>query len=292
MLYLDAMASFWREWVVNYDASHQQRAGQGVISRGRHLVDDLRGWGRRHYESLLNSARRAQHTVSDSPAPWSLGGALVTVILILAANAKRLLRTLQRRGLAAHPEKSPRAASTIWYERMTQLVAKQGWRKTPSQTPSEFVKTIEDPAIRRSVEEFTRRYERARFGESSEDARRLPEIYQEISAATAPLEVPHNPAAHIKIALAAVAGGDIQLRNSGTEIPDLAAQAERVPHAAHPTRRRIWYTPVVVPVDPGFLPPNTRVSLSLKCPKPPPKLTHGDTAVSAKMFNLAAGVMK
>ena len=108
----------------------------------------------------------------------------MTVILVLAANAKRLLRILQRRDLAAHPERSPRAASTIWYERMIHLVARQGWRKRPSQTPSEFVKTIEDPAIRRSVEEFTRRYERARFGESSEDATRLPEIYEEISAAT------------------------------------------------------------------------------------------------------------
>ncbi len=184
MLYFDAMASFWREWVVNYDASHQQRVGEGVISRGRHILDDLRGWGRRHYESLLNSARRAQHTVSDSPTPWSLGGLLVTAILILAANGRRLLRVLNQRRLAAQPERSPRMASTIWYERMTHLVAKQGWRKTPSQTPSEFVRTIEDPAIRQSVEEFTRRYERARFGESSEDASRLPEIYEEISAAT------------------------------------------------------------------------------------------------------------
>jgi len=75
-------------------------------------------------------------------------------------------------------------ASTIWYERMTHLVAKRGWRKTPGQTPFEFVRTIEDPVIRKSVEEFTRRYERARFGESSEDASQLPEIYEEISAAT------------------------------------------------------------------------------------------------------------
>ncbi len=184
MLYLDAMASFWREWVVNYDASHQQRVGEGVISRGRHMLDDLRAWGRRHYESLLNSARRAQHTVSDSPTPWSLGGILMTVILVLASNGRRLLRILNQHRLAAHPEKSPRMASTIWYERMIQVVAKKGWRKTPSQTPSEFVRTIEDPAIRQSVEEFTRRYERARFGESSEDAGRLPEIYEEISAAT------------------------------------------------------------------------------------------------------------
>jgi transglutaminase-like putative cysteine protease len=184
MLYLDAMASFWREWVVEYDANHQELVGQGVVSRSRRMLDDLRHWGHTRYEALLKSARRVQHTVSDSPGPWSLGGALVTSILILAANARRLLRILKQRQLAAHPEKSPRLASTIWYERMTHLVARHGWRKKPAQTPFEFVGSIEDPAIRRSVEEFTRRYERARFGDSSEDARSLPEVYEEISAAT------------------------------------------------------------------------------------------------------------
>jgi hypothetical protein len=67
---------------------------------------------------------------------------------------------------------------------MTHLVAQQGWRKSPGQTPSEFVKSIEDPTLRQPVEEFTRRYEHARFGDSAEDARRLPEIYEEISAVT------------------------------------------------------------------------------------------------------------
>jgi protein-glutamine gamma-glutamyltransferase len=184
MLYVDAMASFWREWVVDYDASHQQQVSQGVISRSRRMLDHLRRWGHRKYEFLLTSARSAQHTVSNSPTPWTLGGALLTIILALVANARRLLRILSQRRLAAHPEKSPRAASTIWYERMTHLVARHGWRKSPCQTPSEFVMTIEDPVVRRSVEEFTRRYERARFGDSAEDAGRLPEIYQEISSAT------------------------------------------------------------------------------------------------------------
>jgi transglutaminase-like putative cysteine protease len=183
-LYLDAMASFWREWVVNYDASHQRVVGQDLASRSHTMLIKLRAWGRRHYRALLSSARRTQNTVSASPLPWSLGGASVTILLILAANLRRLLRMLNRRRLSAHPERSPRAASTIWYERMTHLVARHGWRKSPGQTPSEFVRTIEDPVVRRSVEEFTRRYEHARFGDSAEDAGELPEIYEEISAAT------------------------------------------------------------------------------------------------------------
>lgn len=183
-LYLDAMASFWREWVVNYDASHQQVVGHGVISASRKLLDQLRSWGHRHYRALLSAARRTQHTVSESPAPWTLGGVLVTLLLLLAANLRRLWRMLQQTRLAARPEKSPRAGATIWYVKMVRLVARHGWRKSPVQTPSEFVMSIEDPAVRRSVEEFTRRYEHARFGDSAEDAARLPEIYQEISSAT------------------------------------------------------------------------------------------------------------
>lgn len=184
LLYMDAAASFWREWVVNYDASHQQVVGERVSERGRTLVTEFRAWGRRHYQALLAAARRAQNTVSNSPARWTLGGAFATIILVLAANLRRLLGLLQRRRLAAHPEKSPRVASTIWYERMTHLVAREGWRKSPGQTPSEFVQSIEDTALRRPVEEFTRRYQHARFGDSAEDASRLPEIYEEISAVT------------------------------------------------------------------------------------------------------------
>jgi hypothetical protein len=37
--------------------------------------------------------------------------------------------------------------------------------------------------MRSQVEAFTRAYESARFGESAEDARRLPELYEEIVAA-------------------------------------------------------------------------------------------------------------
>ena len=34
-LYADAMASFWREWVVNYDIGHQRFLGQNAMGRDR-----------------------------------------------------------------------------------------------------------------------------------------------------------------------------------------------------------------------------------------------------------------
>jgi len=54
----------------------------------------------------------------------------------------------------------------------------------PEQTPAEFAARIDDPGLRERVAEFTRAYENARFGDSSEDAQRLPELYEELSSAT------------------------------------------------------------------------------------------------------------
>jgi hypothetical protein len=72
-------------------------------------------------------------------------------------------------------------AASIWYERMTRLVERHGWRKSPAQTPTEFVTCIKDVSIRNSVARFTRHYEGARFGESAQDAGRLPQLFDEIT---------------------------------------------------------------------------------------------------------------
>ena len=106
---------------------------------------------------------------------------LSPLAILLGANARRLWRGFRSRRLAARPGKSPRLAATIWYERMTRMLARKGWRKSSSHTPSEFLIGIEDEAMRESVAKFTRHYESARFGGSVEDAERLPELYEEIS---------------------------------------------------------------------------------------------------------------
>jgi hypothetical protein len=180
-LYVDAMASFWREWIVNYDVGHQQSLTVIVGSRSRELLWALRHWWHGHYERLLAAARHSGKSVAGSPLRWSLGGVLIAALLLLVVNAQGLLRSLGKSRLAARPEKSPRRAATIWYERMTRNVARRGWRKLPTQTPDEFVSGIEDARVRERVAEFTRHYQSARFDDSVEDVRRLPELYEEIS---------------------------------------------------------------------------------------------------------------
>jgi protein-glutamine gamma-glutamyltransferase len=180
MLYLDAMASFWREWVINYDAGHQYNLGRQATRDGLAWFQRARNWARRHHEALLAVARRTQRTVSGSPVQWSLAGGAIALLLVLAANARRLSRAFRNRRLAARPEKSPSLAATIWYERMTRMLARKGWCKSPAQTPAEFLTCIQDDAMREPVTKFTQHYESARFGDSAEDAQRLPELYEEI----------------------------------------------------------------------------------------------------------------
>jgi transglutaminase-like putative cysteine protease len=182
MLYVDALASFWREWVINYDAGHQYSLGREATRNGLEWLQRARNWSRRHHEALLAAARRTQRTVSDSPVKWSLTGAAMAMLLVFAANTRTLWRAFRNRRLAARPEKSPRMAATIWYERMTRMLARKGWPKSPAQTPAEFLICIQDDAMREPIAKFTQHYESARFGGSAEHAQRLPELYDEILA--------------------------------------------------------------------------------------------------------------
>ncbi|MBZ5721642.1 MAG: DUF3488 and transglutaminase-like domain-containing protein [Acidobacteriia bacterium] len=183
MLYLDAMASFWREWVIDYDASHQRLLSEGAKRSGHQVFSELRQGLRHRYDRLMAGIRKAQKTMAADPGRWTSGGVLAAVLLLLAANARGLWHLLRNRQLAARPEKSPRRAATIWYQRMIRRLAQRGWRKSPVQTPREFVECIEDAALRDWVAQFTRHYEGARFGDSAEDAGRLPELFEEISTA-------------------------------------------------------------------------------------------------------------
>lgn len=182
LLYVDAMASFWREWVVNYDVNHQRALGEDALQGSRLLVERARHWVQVRYAALVNKARHAQQTVAESPKRWTALFIAIALLLVLATNFRVLLRWIRERRLQSHPEEEPQAAAALWYRRMVRQLARKGWKKTAAQTPEEFLARIEDGEIRLRVEQFTRSYEAARFGESAEEARRLPELYEELTS--------------------------------------------------------------------------------------------------------------
>jgi transglutaminase-like putative cysteine protease len=181
-LYVDAAASFWREWIINYDSSHQRQLGQTAANNTRHFLDDARRWIERQHRALLRHARRAHNRIADFPLRWVGSLIAIAVALIVVVNIRRFLRALRAYILRAHPSRAPRQAAALWYERMIARMARLGWRKSPSQTPSDFVAAIHEPALRMKVATFTRHYESARFGQSIDDAEALPKLFEEITS--------------------------------------------------------------------------------------------------------------
>jgi protein-glutamine gamma-glutamyltransferase len=183
-LYIDAMSSFWRDWIVSYDSSHQITLGQAAFSGTRELLEAARKWARKHYAAMLNWARRSQNHVEHSPGRWAVFGTMVAMILLLLGNLRRIARLLHESWLRTYPERSPELAAAMWYHRMARALARRGMEKPLAQTPQEFVKKIENARLREPVARFTAVYESARFGNSADDAQRLPKLYEEVVTAT------------------------------------------------------------------------------------------------------------
>jgi protein-glutamine gamma-glutamyltransferase len=182
-LYLDAMSSFWRDWIISYDSSNQYTLGRVAITGSRNLLEGARRWAGQRYEVMLAWARRSQNRVEHSPRRWMLIGFSLALALLLLGNLGRIARSWHENWLRTYPERSPEQAAAMWYQRMSRAAAKRGMNKSQAQTPQEFVRTIADQRWRRPIAQFTDIYEAARFGNSAEDARRLPELYEEVEAA-------------------------------------------------------------------------------------------------------------
>ncbi len=183
-LYVDAMASFWRDWVVSYDSSHQYVLGQTAISGTRGLWEGIRSKARHRYDAMLHWARRSQDRVERAPGRWTFVGLTAAACLVFLANLGWIIRWLHQKRLRSHPERSPGQAAAMWYERMARSLARLGVKKSSSQTPYEFVRRIEDASLREPVARFTEVYESARFGNSADDARLLPKLYGDVESAT------------------------------------------------------------------------------------------------------------
>ncbi|MBV9625562.1 MAG: DUF3488 domain-containing protein [Acidobacteria bacterium] len=182
MLYMDAMDSFWHEWIVNYDLAHQLRLTQEASRGSRSMAAGVQSWARNQYQRLLDWARGTGNKARQSTRRWVFAAFWTCLLVLLALAAPAFLARLRRFRLARRPDEAPQAAATIWYQRMLRQAARRGWKKTPEQTPAEFASTISDQPLQGQIAAFSRHYENARFGGDREEASRLPEIFEEIKS--------------------------------------------------------------------------------------------------------------
>jgi protein-glutamine gamma-glutamyltransferase len=181
-LYLDAGREFWQEWIVNYDAGHQQALSVAATRQGRNRIAELRRWLARGYGRLLELARRFHRAATESPQRL-LRHMSAWLALLLAIGLALGALHLHERWRAASPRLSPRSAASILYLRMSRRLARRGYSRPLAQTPAEFAASIAEAPLRQAVARFTASYERARFGGSPEEAAQLPALLDEIRSA-------------------------------------------------------------------------------------------------------------
>jgi protein-glutamine gamma-glutamyltransferase len=179
-LYMDAAGELWREWVINYDFSHQMKLSAELSTTTGNAQTSFRNWLWRKYRRIVRVMAGWQQKLERlSPRQMAFACTLLALLLALPF-APRLWRSFQRARTLRNPQRAPRTAASFWYLRLLKKLGRRGFRKRPAQTPAEFAESIADPAVRQDVVTFTEHYERARFDESIPDAERLPELYEEI----------------------------------------------------------------------------------------------------------------
>lgn len=180
-LYLDAASQMWREWIINYDFTHQMKLSADISATTGHAQFTVRSWMTGKYRQAVRSVLNMQKRLGEMSPREMASWCVVLGLLLALPFTPKAWRTFSRRRAARDPHVAPRTAASFWYMRMLKKVARYGFRKGPAQTPTEFADSIDDPEVRGDVVTFTEHYERARFAESAEDAERLPSLYEEMA---------------------------------------------------------------------------------------------------------------
>ncbi len=104
---------------------------------------------------------------------WRTGAIAMLLMLLVAFMRGRALREYLALEWGIHfgarEAVTPRLA-TLLYQQMLRVLARRGWKKTPAQTPREFVAAIPRAEVAAAVGELTTLYQAARFGAATTDA--------------------------------------------------------------------------------------------------------------------------
>jgi len=180
-LYMDAASQMWREWIINYDFTHQMKLSADISASTGHAQFTVRSWLTGKYRQAVRSVLNLEKWLGEMSPREMASWCIVLGLLLALPFTPRAWRSFDRRRAARDPHIAPRTAASFWYMRMLKQVARRGFRKAPAQTPTEFADSIDDPQMHSDVVVFTEHYERARFAESVEDAERLPQLYEEMA---------------------------------------------------------------------------------------------------------------
>jgi len=182
--YLDAVALFWDEWVINYDFAHQVRLAREVERDSRQFQQDFQQRIRRLQRLTVKLAYRVEGWLMSHKLLVLLIMAGILFALVAAEKSGSIaeLRFLwawkfRRRDRTLSPQEA-----TLTYSRFLKTLHKKGYRKPPSQTPREFALSFVGTPLSWAILEFTRLYNALRFGQSPVSLARLRALLEDIAA--------------------------------------------------------------------------------------------------------------
>jgi transglutaminase-like putative cysteine protease len=175
-LYLDAAETFWQQWVVGYDPHHQGTLADRIQQAVRRLGI---GWSNSLAGAGSKWAARGKVWLRQF-GPAALAGLLM--VCSIWARGPRLWRALRvrRRVERVRRGEASGADATLLYERMLQVLRRQGYQKPVWFTPLEFARSLPATPLGQRVEQFTAAYNDVRYGGRTEAAPRMSRLLDEL----------------------------------------------------------------------------------------------------------------
>ncbi len=185
--YYDAINLFWNEWIINYDFAHQVQVYQRIDSSSREFQVN--------YHRKMHDLRFALIRDATRLEEWLMAHKLLVLLFMITVMGYLLmegkgLTLADLRFLWAYRFRTsemtlgPREAA-LTYQRFLQIMSKKGFRKTPSQTPREFARSVENPRLSAPVAEFTQLYNTFRYGHVPVSLTKLRELLQSLARVAA-----------------------------------------------------------------------------------------------------------
>ena len=149
--YSEALELMWFQYVVGYDKQEQR----SLVTSVRRQLFDLRQWSARKLEQSRGLLPRVV-------TPALIGLLSVSAVLMAVFLTRRVRRFGWRRGVKIWQTRSDHETSRVeFYQRLLELLKKQGLMREASQTPLEFASA----AGINEAQAITTAYYRVRFGE-------------------------------------------------------------------------------------------------------------------------------
>ena len=176
--YLEALETFWIQYIVSYDNQEQKSLMRSVRNSVQDYQIEATTWANLLQMRLADWWKQVRGDEGFAKSAWAIGyGVLYTLgfalgIFLIVRLYRKFKKMKMWEKLRAFLRREKEGSIVEFYERMQKLLARRGFERASHQTPLEFALALN---MREAVK-ITEKYNRVRFGEknlSRDEAREI-----------------------------------------------------------------------------------------------------------------------